>query len=79
MQIETNDLVNLIFADYQIQVNKKETIKDRLNSEDLKKLIGEIYEDRSLADRLEPLSRLLMAKNDRVAKQVFKSVQRCLL
>ena len=74
MQIETNDLVNLIFADYQIQVNKKETIKDRLDSEDLKKLIGEIYEDRSLADRLEPLSRLLMAKNDRVAKQVFKSV-----
>ena len=50
-----------------------------MNSEDLKTLIGEIYEDRSLADRLEPLSRLLMAKNDRVAKQVFKSVQRCLL
>ena len=42
-------------------------------------VIGEIFEDTSLADRLEPLARLLMTKNDRVAKLVFKSVQRCLL
>ena len=79
IQTETIDLVNLILADYQLQVNKKESIQDRLQSGDLKALIAEIYEDTSLVDKLEPLSRLLMTKNDRVAKQVFKSVQRCLL
>ena len=80
MQTETNDLVNLILADYQLHVNKNQTIKDRLQSGDLKTLIGEIFtEHTSLAEKLEPLARLLMTKNDRVAKQVFKSIQRCLL
>ena len=50
-----------------------------MESGDLKALIADVYKDTSLVDKLEPLSRLLMTKNDRVAKQVFKSVQRCLL
>jgi len=75
---ETNDLVNLILADYQLHVNQKPSIKDKLNGADLKTTIAEIFEDVSLSDRLEPLTRLLMTKNDRVAKQVIKSVQRCL-
>lgn len=75
---ETNDLVNLILADYQLHVNQKPSIKDKLNGGDLKTTIAEIFEDVSLSDRLEPLTRLLMTKNDRVAKQVIKSVQRCL-
>ena len=79
VQIETNDLVNLILADYQLHVNKKQTVKDRLKSGDLKNLINDIFEDVSLAEKLEPISRLLMTKNDRVAKQAFKSIQRCLL
>ena len=78
MQSETTDLINLILADYQLNVNKKQTVKDKLKWGNLKEIIDEIYQDTSLADKLEPLSRLLMMKNDRVAKQIIKSIQRCL-
>lgn len=71
--------MNLILADYQLNINKNPSIKDRLASSDLKVLIASIFADTSFAERLEPLARLLMTKNDRVAKLVFKSVQRCLL
>ena len=71
-------MINLILADYQLNVNKKQTVKDKLKWGNLKEIIDEIYKDTSLADKLEPLSRLLMMKNDRVAKQIIKSIQRCL-
>lgn len=79
MQKETSDLINLILADYQLHVNQKPSIKSGLNGGDLKSLIGEIFTDTTLSERLEPLCRLLLTKNDRVAKQIIKSVQRCLL
>ena len=79
---ETTDLVNLILADYQLQVNKNPTVKESLQQAsvpNMRELIDNIIKDTSLAERLEPLSRLLLTKNDRVAKSVLKSLQRCLL
>ena len=79
VQAETSDLVNLILADYQLRVNQKPQVRESLGKNDLKSTIGDIFSDTSLAERLEPLTKLLMTKNDRVAKQVVKSIQRCLL
>ena len=41
-------------------------------------LIDNAIDDTSLADHLEPLARLLLIKNDRVAKQIIKAIQRCM-
>lgn len=71
-------MVNLILADYQLNVNAKYSAGKSSKGGNLKALIGEIIADTSLAEKLEPLARLLMTKNDRVAKQIVKSIQRCL-
>ena len=79
LQAESNDLVNLILADYQLRVNQKPHVKESLCKGDLKKTIADIYADTDLSEKLEPLTKLLLTKNDRLAKQVVKSIQRCLL
>ena len=62
-----------------MRVNAKPEIKEGLKGVDLKKLIREdVMGDVDLAQSLEPLSRLLMIKDDRVAKQVIKAIQRCM-
>ena len=57
----------------------KTTAIDSLCKGDLKKTIADIYADTDLSEKLEPLTKLLLTKNDRLAKQVVKSIQRCLL
>ena len=78
MQQEARDLVNLILSDYQMRLNSKQATKDGLKSSDMQALIDNVFEDTSLADHLEPLARLLLIKNDRVAKQIIKAIQRCM-
>lgn len=58
-----------------MQVNAKPEIKEGLKGGDLKTLIKDIVmNDASLAESLEPLTRLLLIKNDRIAKQVIKAI-----
>ena len=75
---EAKDVVNLIFADYQLKVNLKRDIKERLNGGNLKAIISDIISDTSLAEALEPLAQLLLTKNDSFAKHLVKAIQQCL-
>ena len=75
---EAVDLVNLILADYQLHINQQESVKTGLKNAGLKDVIDGVLKDTSLSSRLEPLCKLLLIKNDRVAKQVVKAIQRCL-
>ena len=59
-----------------MHVNRSAAVKDK--SAGLKSVIEAVFRDTSLASALEPLARLLMVKNDRVAKVVVKAIQRCL-
>ena len=56
-------------------MNAKYPVGDNV---DFKALFDRIIADTSLAEKLEPVARLLMTTNDRVAKSVVKSVQRCI-
>ena len=74
MQQEARDLVNLILSDYQMRLNSKQATKEGLKSSDMQALVDKVFEDTSLAEHLEPLARLLLVKNDRVAKQIIKAI-----
>lgn len=74
MQQEARDLVNLILSDYQMRLNSKQATKEGLKSSDMQALVDKVFEDTSLAEHMEPLARLLLVKNDRVAKQIIKAI-----